>query len=475
MSTEQATEPAGFRVEISPDKLTATLVIESGAAVTLQQIMTLLRDMKVKGFDDGLIIEALEKHPPGGAMTLEIARGTGAVDERAAKVDFRVPVSEGASVSVTRVDAAQVLATMTPGTTGAAGVDVFGEPIIFKPAGGVRLGKGVSLVNGEVIANLRGSLRLCDGCLTIEPLLEYTIDNATTIEFDGDVVVKAGLRDGKIVRVKGALFVGGTVEAADVKVDGPMHVKGGLIGKLGGRCVTGGDVSCRFISGMRLNSCGDVNVSGEVVHGHVMCAGRLVVSRGPVYGGEIRANGGLTCVILGNDSGVQTIVEVGGEALRTALMADLTQETEFCRKRAGDIREKIEPLMKHLKCLTPKQREKVTIFMSEASEMESQLEEKTTLLTRRSAVIVERERVDILVTGMLHAGVTLRLGGIDVAVATDVKGPVRISIRRVGETTELVQSDESGQNTRPLPVRPAALTSRSSQPAVPSRAVRRVA
>jgi len=75
MTTDPQHSPfEGVQINVSPDRMTVTLSIEQGAKVSASDIITELRALKLARFDDGLVIEALEKRGDGG-MSIEVASG----------------------------------------------------------------------------------------------------------------------------------------------------------------------------------------------------------------------------------------------------------------------------------------------------------------------------------------------------------------------------------------------------------------
>jgi uncharacterized protein (DUF342 family) len=422
------------------------LRVNAGVTVTSTEVIARLRELQVKSFDDGAIIDALERRSTE-AFTLDVASGTPPVHERAGKIDFRVPVNQSNDgLTFTKVEPGQVIAKVLPAIPGKPGRDVFGQPIASPAAPSLKTGRNLTTTNGELIATARGNLGVRDGVLSVEPLLEVSTDDPKPIDFDGDLIVKGALTNRRVVRATGSMIVGGPVEAADVRVKGSLHVKGGLISSGGGRCASGGDLWCRFISGANLHVQGHVRVQGDVINGRVVAFKSVDIPRGQICGGHIVANGGVACTTLGNASGTATRIEVGSEATMNTITTATTAEIEAHRTRARQVRDKIGPLMQQLKNLTHQQREKATELLAQASEAEEHAEELATELNSRLEQLRTGEAATVSVQNIAHAGVTIRINGSETVLKDSFKGPLTFSAAK-GAAQIILTDSASGTQT----------------------------
>lgn len=439
-----------FDLHVAPDRLLVMLGLREGISVTAAEVIAALRELEVKSFDDGVIIAALERRALE-TMTLAIATGTPAIDERPGRIEYRVPMSGSDGLVITRVEVGQVIAKIAPNVPGKPGRDVFGKPIEPLAATQVQMGNGVALNNGEITSTARGSVGVRNGTLSVEPLMEVAADHHGPIEFEGDLIVKGALENGRTVRASGSLLVGGTVDAADVRVKGAMQVKGGLIGRGKGRCMSGGDLWCRFISGSSLHVQGSVHVQGDITNAQIVAFKAVDAPRGHIYGGHIVANGGVSCKTLGNDSGTATRIEVGSEAALSMITAAANAEIDAYRTRVRQIREKIGPLMQQLKFLTHQQREKATELLAQASETEERAEQIASELNDRLAQMRASESATVVVSDAAFAGVTIRINGLETALSTSFKGPLTFSAAKVGRVTQIVMTEADSGTQTPLP------------------------
>jgi uncharacterized protein (DUF342 family) len=441
----------GFKIEVSEDRLTATVVIAAGASVSAAQIIPALREMKLAAFDDGAIIEALEARK-AEAISIVAAKGKPAVDEQPRRIEYRVPVADEINCTIAKLEAGKVVATLSASVPGTDGVDVFGLPIAHKKGEMCTIGRNLSLAKDEITATAGGNFRLCKNTLSVEPLLELRDDrNPAPVQFDGDVLVKGSLGEGRILEISGSLTVGGAIEAVQLKTGGAVNVKGGVIGKTKGHYLIGGDLRCRFISGGLLVASSNVYVQSEVIHSHIVCSGRLTVSRGAISGGDIAAIGGISCSVLGHPNGAPTVVEAGsGRAFRTHA-ASIAKQIEANRKRIEDVRAKIEPLMRRPKLLNAQQKERATELLYEAGELEERTIQMAKDLEDQRSRVSADECPEILVSDVAHPGVTVRLGITQTVISMALKGPFKLATRKLAAITEIVLIDQTDQSVTALP------------------------
>jgi uncharacterized protein (DUF342 family) len=463
----------GFRIEISADRMTATLLLEQGAEVSAVTVINKLRDMKIANFDDGIVIEVLEKRKTE-ALSKVVAEGVPAVDDKPERVEYRVPVADGRACISNKVTTGQIIAIVTPEVPGTDGKDVFGE-IVERKKNPLPLQVGRNLLQGKgkVISELNGNLRLSGNLLSVEPLLEVRGDdgNMAPVNFDGDSAIKGSLNEGRSLQITGSLTVGGAVEAVQLKVGGSVHIQGGIIGKQKGRYIVGGDLRCRFISGGFIVSGRDVMVQSDITDSRIACGGKLSVAQGVIFGGALSANSGLSCITLGHPGGTPTLIEAGAGIVSRSISISATSQIELNQKRIHIVRSTIDPLLKMMKTLTPQQREKVTELLYEADELDLATKKLIADLEQQLRDLSGRASAQICVEKVIHAGVTVRFPTVKTVFVSSIKGPLILEPHTAGGVTEIFLIDQTGQSRTLLPSIPVHASVGSSaeaaRPAVP--------
>ncbi len=404
--------------------MTATLHIQKGVEVSAAQVISKLTQDQITGFNEPSIVQLFEKRK-GAELSVPIAAGTAAVDDRPERVEYRVPISDERSGLLTKVSPGQLVATIGPIVQGTDGLDVFGNTVPRKIATPLQIGRNLQQAKGGIVSRSKGTLRLSGQTLSVEPLLELRgdDDNLSPIQFDGDAVIKGTLNEGRSIQITGSLSVGGAVEMVQLKAGASVVIQGGIVGKQRGRYTIGGDLRCRFISGGVVVATRDIHVQSDITDCRIACGGHLTVTQGAIVGGVVAVNGGVSCGTLGHTSGTPTLIEAGEGIASHSILQPAAAQIETNQKRVRSIRETIEPLLHMMKTLTSIQREKVTELFYEADELETATKKMILDRDKRAGefVISARPRVDV--DNIVHAGVTVRFPQVKTTFNAPVRGP----------------------------------------------------
>lgn len=261
------------------------------------------------------------------------------------------------------------------------------------------------------------------------------------IDFPGDVHIGGSVRENTQLKAGGRIIVAGAIEAATVEAGGELRVHGGIVGKDRGRCSTASNLSCRFASGAYLAAGGDVHVEASILQCHLSCGGALKVQAGTISGGEVSANGGIVCKLLGSATGIPTFVEAGVDRRFLSVFKSTLQQAELDRKRIHTIRTTVAPLLQQQKNLTAKQKERATELLYEADELSHTHSRKLDELRELWLSSIAAASSQIIVTEVLHAGTTIRFAGLETVIHTDIKGPLTLTTRKLALATEIVIID----------------------------------
>jgi uncharacterized protein (DUF342 family) len=441
MHDSPTTPKDAFEIQVSPDRMKATLCIAQGAEVSAASIISRLREMKIARFDDGLVIEALGRGN-NEALAIEVAKGVPPADGKPDCIEYLVPVAEGGVSHAARVTDGQIAAKFTPGLPGNVGCDVFGEPLTARTNTVIQLGRNLHADGEKVVCTKPGILRLANNVLSVEPLLELRGDTDfdSPVDFDGDAIIKGTLTEGHILRLSGSLSVGGAIEAVQLNVGGSVQVQGGVIGKK--------------------------NVQSDITESRLVCGGRLTVEQGTIFGGAVAANGGLACATLGNPGHAPTVIEVGEGLASRSILTSINLQIEANQKRVSEVRGRIAPLLKIMKSLTPDQREKVTELLFQADETEAATRKLTDDLETQTRDLKSKSLKEIFVARVVHPGVTLRFPHVKTIITETFQGPFRIVTHEQDGSTQIVLIGSAENASIVLPTHPIELA-----PSTPQRRV----
>jgi uncharacterized protein len=339
------------------------------------------------------------------------------------------------------------------------GEDVYGAVI---PASAhlkeARLGRNVHLGDDgtTVIATCGGLVRHDPLSVSVEDIVELHGDvdfNSGNIHSTSDVLVRGSVLDCFSVESRKSVEIGGNIQAADVKADQNITVRGGICGKDRGKVTCGGELEARFCSSIHIASTGNVRIAKEAINCTIQTQGFLDIRRGSLIGGRTHARNGAEIATLGSEAGIKTHIGVGMDPGVYPSIAALEARIREIRETALEIRSHVQPLLANLKRLTPAQREKATELMFKADSLESQTEPLT---REKDQLIREATPVDgasLLVSALIHGGLTVTVDNFEVRFDKELKGPVKIEKRKIGNVTEVVLVNQISGSITILPAR----------------------
>lgn len=429
---------------IAEDALAVTLLpSEEGVpGHTPAELLAWLASIGVRGIDTGAV-HALAG-PEGQIAVTEptvLLRGRAAMPERPGSVALLSDSTDSSpSDSMNHYDrtahlqaklAGQAIAIVTPPTPGQDGVDVFGQPIAHaRVQVPVELGRNVELDADGVTVRAtapgrvlhRGKKLWIETAVTINGDVDFSCGN---IDVGGDVTVSGSVLD--LFKVRGAnIRIGGAVEASDINAAGDLHVAGGILGKDKGQCAAGGDVTFKYASNASIVATGDVHARGEVSHSRINCRGRLVMEGAPLTSGHIIANGGIECASLGSPIETRMLVEVGIDEFLRAAGPEKLAEITARRAKASHLKSTAAQILRFRNNLSVRQKEQTTELLYDAAQAQAAAEEILRPLREQLAASRARQRPEVVISGMLHAGVTIRFPNAETTIHNTFAGPLRV-------------------------------------------------
>lgn len=352
-----------------------------------------------------------------------------------------------------------VLGTYTAPSPGNPGIDVFGKaiPPACKPktidlADNVRLDDDGTTVR----ATVDGKVHYVNRRLSVQPVVEIkgNVDfESGSVEARTDVLVRGDVLDGFHVTSAKNVSVGGFIEAAQVQADGDVQVRGGISGKNKGEVRAKGQIVAKFCNEANLRAEGDIHVAKEVLNSTVHTRGFLHIPRGSLIGGTTYARCGGDVRTVGSEANIRTEVTIGIDPAAFGRCAEIDQQVEKHRRAAQKIRDTVAPLLAQLKRLAPSQRERATELMYEADRIEGDVQ---AMLERRETILREaspEEMPALRVQSRIFPGVVIGIGDRVTLFSKELKGPVKITRRKVERVEEIVAVNELTAGVTVLPSR----------------------
>jgi uncharacterized protein (DUF342 family) len=426
MSTTETTQNT-FRIEIAADKMSAVLIVDSGASVSVHDVFARIKKLGIRGFDDGAIIEALESRDKD-PLRIEFVRGEPAVGATPPRLDYLVPVATGANGAFSLVESGQDLAHITPGQPGRDGYDVFRNVVRAPQPTFEGAGSGVMVEGDRLKATCSGSFRVKDGQARVGPVREldaHSITRGSPAVFEGDLLVKGSLKPRQRLQVSGGVVIEGGIDGASLRSGEWAHIREAMEGSDKSRVIVGGDLYAAGIGSMRVNAMGDVVLSGDLRDSHVFCVGAVNATGHAVRGGETIANGGVICDTLGTPDGTPTVVEVGVDEPLRLTLADTRPIIDAYRQQIARAQTSLRSIQ-GAQTMTAQQRDRANGVLAEVNDVRQLAQEQVATLADRCAQASRRQACEVRVHLTLHAGVTIRFPSAQTTITQDWKGPLTI-------------------------------------------------
>jgi len=361
------------------------------------------------------------------------------------------------------VDPDTVIGYITAAQPGKEGIDVYGNPV--KPrrrAVNIKLGGNVALdSDGKTVRSTSSGQVIIEGSkLSIRTVLDVpgNVDFETgNVDAASDVLIRGLVRDLFIVKSGRNISIRGMVEGAYLFADGDVTIVGGVKGRGKGLIEAGGNVHAKFLNHVYLVAGGDLEIGKELIDGTVVCGGQLRIKHGSIIGGQQYAMGDIHVKSLGSPVGVKTVVGAGCDPRLSRRILDLDRKITKTKEVIEKIQRNVEPLLQHLKRLMPEQREKATELMYRVSTLEEDIkrmeDEKQEIRSR----FPEPTAVEIQVSSKIFPNTVVHIANKFAAVQSEIKGPVKIVLRKVAGVTQMLLIDRISGSIRTMRAQPVSL------------------
>lgn len=221
---------------------------------------------------------------------------------------------------IPEVRAGDVIAEVLPPEEGVPGKNIFGKEVPAPPGrpAKIRAGKNVEVLeDGRIaVAKVAGRPVVVGKTLSVLPLFEIDGDVGPAtgdVRFVGSVVVRGTVRAGFTVESEGDVEVWESVEAATIKAQGNVRIRGGFFGGEKGFLEAQGNVIVKVVESATVKARGDILIEEAALHSF-LSAGRNIIVRGKkglLAGGVARAGNLIWVKVLGSPMGTKTEVSVG--------------------------------------------------------------------------------------------------------------------------------------------------------------------
>lgn len=446
-----------INVSIEDDGLTARLTVPQAfdrAQINIQLCEMALRSAGIElspGTRQLLekFIKKVEAAPLGevqgvvakGALPTDGEDGyiTWSIDEnnKAAKPSSDEGVSFYDQSIYTIVKSGQVMGTITKPTMGEDGRDVTGQtlparegqPAPFKHDESIQVTRGKDLV-----AMMNGVLDRSEKIICIRDTIgvdEYVDFKTGNINFDGNIVVRKGVRDCFRVQVTGDAEVRGLIEAAAIITGGDLNARGGFAGREQGTAEVAGNLNARYLDAVTVNVKGNLCVEREVINCETRVLGRVESPRAAIIGGQTMVARGIEIAELGANGLPPTTIGVGVVPHLDPLIHQLNRIVNQLNEQHQKLLEKkttIEKLSGPNVVSTNKER--LCELMYEIDAIQRQLDSASPALEKTRDKANSMRKVDVHVIRKVHPNTEIICAGMRYRIGDELKGPLRITMDR---------------------------------------------
>lgn len=365
-------------VAVEASKMAAYLTISppfGGAAVTPEQVHNAIAQAGVIfGLDHAAIKQAIET---GRADNVAIASGLQPVHGEDGRVESLIPVMKERRPQLNEHDLAdyrnlgdilvvhvgEVLVRRIPATAGEPGKTVLGQEIPATPGKEVAFSanlSGVAPAENDpdvLVAAISGQPVLVPNGVIVEPTFSAEQVNlgSGNITFDGTVDVRGDVHAGMSIRATGDIHIAGTVEATSeetaLEAGGDIVVKGGVIGRADAgeskhavshvHCK--GSFTARFIQNIRVFAEDSIYIEDTAMQSDLFAANQIIVGneshngKGRIVGGSAQAALLVKAKVIGSQTMMNTVVEVGFHPMLRERLGGLAAELEAWQKKMAEM------------------------------------------------------------------------------------------------------------------------------------------
>ncbi|MDP2098364.1 MAG: FapA family protein [Methylobacter sp.] len=342
------------KITVDSAKMSAKLTLTppyGGTPVTLAQIQ---QELKERGVVYGILDDKIKKALKDGYATeLVIAQGLAAVAgtdtqfqslipeirERKPQIDKKGFANYRDLGQLNVVRQGEPLMRRIPPTEGTRGQDVTGQILSPQPGKDTPFTAGLQGAevdqndNSLLVATITGQPKLVINGVIVEPTINLPLVDLSTgnMNFEGTINIKGDVREGMKIYATGDVFVGGTVEAAEIEAGGNIVIKGGVIGRtehkddpddvphahaFEAKIISKGSISARFVVNAEMEAGTDILIEEFSMHNHLTALNRILVGKSGgkkshIIGGITSASMLVKAAIIGSNSGSTTKIKVG--------------------------------------------------------------------------------------------------------------------------------------------------------------------
>jgi hypothetical protein len=275
-----------------------------------------------------------------------------------------------------------------------------------------------------LLSAIIGQPLLIPNGVMVSPTITVPQVNISTgnLSFDGTINILGDIMEGMKVYALNDIFVGGTVEAAEIEAGGNISIKGGVIGntdpgggsanQISGKISCKGSVRARFAKYVSIEAGTSIVIEEYSMNNRLTAINQILVGKsggkkGLIIGGTASAMMLIQAASIGSDAGVKTYIQAGLNPHTQEQLNVIENEIEANEKNQDDIKKIIAFVEsnpeKDKNGLLDKARHTLEKLMTEIDRHQT---DRENLLSEMSFA----EYAKIVAEQTLYSGVEIRLG-----------------------------------------------------------------
>lgn len=421
---------ARCEIEIARDGMQVVATFSppyGGSLLNIDDVVQTLAGMGVVfGLDEALLLDVCAQ---GKSGTFVVAKGQPAVNgedtrfevlvnltrDRTPKVDANGLIDFRELGEIPVVDEGQPLMRRIPPTPGYPGRTVLAGLLNPKPGKDEGFAPGLAGVvvsvkdHNLLCAEVRGQpVQVGYNGMMVERVIHFNGATMATgnIAFDGTVHIDGDVLTGMKVQTTGDVIVTGTVDGGLIDAGQSVLVQGGIIAHA--HIKAGESVSARFVENSRVEAgvnigIDDMALQSELLAGNQIEVGRKATKRGRLVGGSARATMKVSTPLLGDPASSVTQVIVG---IDPALDSEYQSVLQQLEKQSQEM-QSLSKLIEHLGKLGGKDE-----MLHRAQATVKQLNESNAMLVARKMAL--DEKLSLFSKARVEVGVGVS-GAVDLA------------------------------------------------------------
>lgn len=331
VDTNQDEAYARIIVDISRDKMKATVKYDTKNGSRLPTFDMLMEELVNKGINYGIDEEEIKR----GIESLTpfvAAQGTPPIPGENAYIDRKFDLGvKGRPVmdQYDRVDykdlnlfvlvkANDTLAIRIPQTKGTPGKNIFGDVVPAQNGRPIPMPDGKNtkvLGEHQLIATINGQIVDTGSKISVDPrlVIKGAVGVGTgDIDFDGSVQINGDVKQGFVVKATGDIEIKGSVSGAEVS-GRSVVVSGGVTGAKRGKVTAEFDVRAAFAENAIIEAGRDIYIADVSLHSTLRAGKKVIVEgkHGQITGGLTVSGEEVQAKVIGNQAYVITRVSVG--------------------------------------------------------------------------------------------------------------------------------------------------------------------